>query len=160
MFARSLSQSLIPFLPRSFIIQSIHHSEPLVLTLCLGVIRHECGSHLESLSFFDLNAVLALLGTSASFGIGHTKDIVGLNATVDTAVAWNGLSESRGNVLRDLNTIENAEGIFIALLFLGLLSSGLNGGLSALESFLFHDFISLIEVDSVELVDSIGRDGL
>lgn len=102
------------------------------------------------------------MSASASLGIGHAKDVVGLDTTVNTAVSWNGSTQLRGNVARNLNTVENAESVFISLLFLAFLCGGCAQSLwlCALESFLLDDIVSLLKVNTVELIDSIGRNGL
>jgi hypothetical protein len=134
-----------------------------VLPVALGlVLRHKLRGCLQGLPLFQLDSVLAVLSTSACLSVGHAEDVIGLHSAVHSAVPWNGLAQFGGLIARDLNTVEYAEGIFVALLFL-LLALGISGvefRLSALECLLLHNIIGLVEINSVELIDGVCGDGL
>ncbi len=85
-----------------------------MLTIILSlVLRQKLGGGLKSLTLFQLDSVLAVLSASTSLSVGHAEDVVCLDSAVNTTVPWNGLSELGSFIARNLNTVENTEGIFI-----------------------------------------------
>ena len=80
----------------------------------LGVLRlvHRCG--LQGLSLLNGNSVQTLLGLSTSLGIGHSKAVVGLNSSVNSAITWDGFSELLTLSL-GLYAVELGEGFLLSL---------------------------------------------
>ncbi len=136
-----------------------HRSVPVLTVLVsLGVLWHENGGWSQSLSLFLLNAGLALLGSSAGLSIGHAENIVSLNTAVEATVPRNGIAELLSLVLGVLNTVENAEGVFIWFLSLDITT------LSVLETNCSRS-VSLLNnvvrsINTVEFVNGSGRNGL
>jgi hypothetical protein len=84
-----------------------------VLTGLLAVFRNENGGRPQGVSLFLLNASLALLCSPAGFSIGHAENVVSLDTTVETAVAWNRVSKFLSLVLVVLNSVEDAKSVFV-----------------------------------------------
>jgi hypothetical protein len=100
------------------------------------------------------------LGSSSSFSIGHTENIIGLYSSVDSTVAWDGISISRSRIFGFLYTVEYFQGIFLTLGWLSLSESlilaHVEEGLFVLFKLLLLDnLISLLGVDAKEFINSI-----
>ena len=123
-------------------------SVPLFLTLGLQVVREELRSCLKSLALFNLDAVLALLCSSACFGVGHAEDVISLDASVDSTVPRDGLAQFGCLIAGSFHSVENAECVFVGLFMLSRSSLSLGGIesvlLSTSESLLLNDIISLV----------------
>lgn len=104
------------------------------LSVLASVFRDENSCWPESITLFLLNAVLALLSTSACLSICHAKHVVSLDTTVNTAVTWNRLSKFFSFILWWFNSVEHSQSIFIRLLSL---------------------IISVLEIDSLRLAHGL-----
>lgn len=128
-----------------------------MLLAFLGVFGDKHGSWAQSLTFLNVDSCLTLLSTSSCLGICHTENVVSLHASIEAAVSWNGSTKLLSLVGGSLNTVENAKGIIIGLLLLGLSLS-----ISEIHSLCLWCLLSntLWGIDTVEFVHGWGRNGL
>lgn len=84
---------------------------------CFGprVLRVELASGLECFALLDLNALQALLGLAAGFGVGHAKHVVCLDTLVRATVTWNRFAQS-----------DSLLGFFVAVERFGSINIGLD----------------------------------
>lgn len=134
----------------------LNQSVPLLLSL-LGVVGNEHSSGAKSVTLFCIDSCLALLCASSRLGIGHTEDVVSLNASVEPAVAWDGSAKLLSLSWGVVNTVEDLECIFVGLLISGSLLGvskiyGLGLGCLLLNA--------LWGFNSVEFINCGRRDGL
>ena len=71
--------------------------------------------HLQSLTLLLLDAAETVLGSLASFGVGHAEHVVGLNSTVHTGVTRDGLAEHKALRLI-FNAVESSNGLLTSLI--------------------------------------------
>lgn len=133
-------------------------SPPLILLLRSHIFGYESWSHLECLSFLWSDSSLAILSSASCFSIGHTKDIISLDSSVNSTITWNGGVERRWLILRFFNSVEGFKSILISLFWLCSADSSLiihteKGLLVSIELLLLNDFISLICVYPEELIN-------
>lgn len=66
-----------------------------VETCCfsLSVLGLELGGRLKGISLLFVDAIQTVLSTAAGFCVGHAENVIGLDALVDTAVAWDWVSK-------------------------------------------------------------------
>ena len=77
-------------------------------------LGYKGGCHLQSFALLLLNACETVLGSLASLGVGHAENIVSFDSAVNTAVAWDWLSEHKA--LRLLfDTIKGSNSLIVGL---------------------------------------------
>lgn len=105
------------------------------------------------------------MSPSSGLCVSHTEDVVSLHSSIDTAVAWDGVSVLRGLVARLFNAIENFQSVFFSLFFLGLIGSFFiveaeEGLLVLLKLLLLDDIICFLCINTEEFINSLGRNRL
>ena len=138
---------------------SVHSTLP-----CLLVGRHVYCGLFKGITFFSSNACVAAFCELASVGIGHSKNVIGLNSLIRTTVAWDWFAEQV--TLRFLfDAKEDITGFFEGLaLWLSQIDAGwsivIESGCVLCEMLLIDDWVILIIVASVEFPDGHWIDWL
>lgn len=129
------------------------------------VSRLELRCLLQGVSFFTLDAVLALASSAAGLSVGHAENVVSLDAAVSATVARNRIAQlkSLGHVL--VHAVEDIVGLNIGLSRRlaghGILFAGAEELLAVgFKLLVSYNGVSFIQVASVELLDSGRRDWL
>lgn len=140
-------------------------SIPLVFLLWPHIFRHISRSHFQSLSFFLLDFVLAIHGSSSCLSIGHAEDIIGLNSSIHTTISWDRISKFLCLILWSFNTVEYFHCLFISLIWLCLRESLIlidtkEDTLVSLELLLLNNFICFLSAHTIKFVHCLGRNRL
>jgi hypothetical protein len=76
---------------------------------------HEGLSHFQSVPLITIDPALTVQCFLPCFSVSHPEDIISLDSSVDSTVAWDGVSERQCLVLVLLYSIEYVHCIFLAL---------------------------------------------
>lgn len=126
--------------------------------------RHVYCGLFKGITLFSSNACVAAFCELASVGIGHSKNVIGLNSLIRTTVAWDWFAEQV--TLRFLfDAKEDITGFFEGLaLWLSQIDAGwsivIESGCVLCEMLLIDDWVILIIVASVEFPDGHWVDWL
>ncbi len=136
-------------------------SPPLLILLRSLVLWHELCCLPKSVSLLSDDSVLAILCSSSCLCIGHTEHVISNYSSVNSTVAWNGVSVFGSLVPWLFNSVEYFQGVLLWLtLHLRFLSGTTldieEGSLVLLELLILNDFIPLAGWYSEEVVDCLG----
>ena len=142
-----------------------HSSIPAIVLLWSHIFRDKYWCGLESFAFLLHDLILAVLRSSSCLSVCHPEHIICLHSSVHSTIPWNGGAQWLSLILRFFNSVEDFQGVIETFLRFCLLECLLfidpeEHSLILFELLLLDDFISLFRVDSIELVDSLRRDGL
>lgn len=105
---------------------------------------------------FIVDLLLTLLGHASGLSVGHTKNIISLNSSGDSAVTWNRLSELfHFLVLWDgVDAIESIDGSIFSTSS-GAISDGVEGGLVVGLGLVVSDFLILDIIWQISAVEGM-----